>query len=487
MPAWWGWTPSLFGTAFCFVLGAAIGSFLNVVAYRVPKGEGLFAPPSRCPHCETRLRWRENLPILGWVLLRGRCRYCKSPISAQYPLIELLTALLFAFLYAAWFGEVGGHAWFGGALRPDWAEAGIARMWPHLIVVYTLVAGLIAMTLIDARTFMIPLSIPWFVTAVAFLVAPIHAAAAPATVRTAWTIPLPESPSGVFASVAGMLGVVVYAFLLSIGALKRSYADFDDWAAEAQRRQDEATEASGAAASTNEQPGGETALGPLLLRVLYFTTPAVALMAVGFAVGLRFDRPLELTLAGTLLGLAIGMVLRRLAPGARTVQAHEPEWIQYPHARREAFKELLPVLGIAGYIVTGWFIGNAAGVNPPFWVRALAGVCLGYLAGGGIVWLVRIFGSLAFGKEAMGMGDVHLLAAVGAALGWRDPALAFFTAPFFGLAWVFVAAALARRKDVAVALPFGPHLAFGTLAVLIAWPLYDRLLAAILPASVATP
>jgi leader peptidase (prepilin peptidase)/N-methyltransferase len=80
---------------FSGLFGLAFGSFLNVVLYRMPRGESLSAPPSRCPSCGTRLAWRDNIPVLSWLTLRGRCRYCASPISAQYPLVELAVALGF--------------------------------------------------------------------------------------------------------------------------------------------------------------------------------------------------------------------------------------------------------------------------------------------------------------------------------------------------------------------------------------------------------
>jgi leader peptidase (prepilin peptidase)/N-methyltransferase len=77
------------------LLGACIGSFLNVVIYRLPLGQSLVSPPSRCPQCGYRLAWFDNLPIVGWLLLGGRCRKCRNRISIQYPLVELITALLF--------------------------------------------------------------------------------------------------------------------------------------------------------------------------------------------------------------------------------------------------------------------------------------------------------------------------------------------------------------------------------------------------------
>lgn len=78
------------------VLGLLIGSFLNVVVWRLPRGESVVFPPSSCPSCGHVIRSRDNVPVLGWLLLHGRCRDCRAPISARYPLVELGTAMLFA-------------------------------------------------------------------------------------------------------------------------------------------------------------------------------------------------------------------------------------------------------------------------------------------------------------------------------------------------------------------------------------------------------
>jgi leader peptidase (prepilin peptidase)/N-methyltransferase len=79
---------------FAGVFGAIVGSFLNVVAYRLPRHESLIAPPSHCPGCGAQLKPYDNVPILSWLLLRGRCRACRQPISPRYPLVEALTAAL---------------------------------------------------------------------------------------------------------------------------------------------------------------------------------------------------------------------------------------------------------------------------------------------------------------------------------------------------------------------------------------------------------
>lgn len=115
-----------------FVLGSVIGSFLNVCIYRIPAGESVVTPRSRCPRCHTAIRWYHNLPILSWLLLGGRCAYCAAPFSVRYPLVEALTGGLFAlFLY-----RFGLH--------------------PATLVSWLLVAALVTITFIDLDHQIIP-------------------------------------------------------------------------------------------------------------------------------------------------------------------------------------------------------------------------------------------------------------------------------------------------------------------------------------------
>ena len=85
---------------FCAVVaalfGLAVGSFLNVVIYRVPAGESIVSPPSRCPRCGNRIRGRHNVPVVGWLVLHGKCYDCGLPISPRYPVVEATTGLAFA-------------------------------------------------------------------------------------------------------------------------------------------------------------------------------------------------------------------------------------------------------------------------------------------------------------------------------------------------------------------------------------------------------
>ncbi|MBU1122600.1 MAG: prepilin peptidase [Candidatus Omnitrophota bacterium] len=84
---------------FMVVLGACLGSFLNVCIYRLPKNVSIVQPSSFCPKCEKPLKWYDNVPIFGYLFLKGKCRFCKEKISPRYPIVELITAVLFLFLY----------------------------------------------------------------------------------------------------------------------------------------------------------------------------------------------------------------------------------------------------------------------------------------------------------------------------------------------------------------------------------------------------
>ena len=114
------------------IVGACVGSFLNVCVYRWPEDLSVVSPPSACPHCGTRIRWYDNVPVFGWMWLRGKCRACGARISVQYPLVELLTALLW--VMAAW-------------------RFGLSWQTLSTALFFTLLLGI---ALSDARTYIIP-------------------------------------------------------------------------------------------------------------------------------------------------------------------------------------------------------------------------------------------------------------------------------------------------------------------------------------------
>ena len=113
-------------------LGASIGSFLNVVVYRLPAGLSILWPPSRCPHCLHQLGKQENVPILGWLWLKGRCRHCRSRISARYPLVEAATGILYLLVF--WIFGLSGET----------------------LAYWVFVSWLMALSLIDLDTMTLP-------------------------------------------------------------------------------------------------------------------------------------------------------------------------------------------------------------------------------------------------------------------------------------------------------------------------------------------
>jgi leader peptidase (prepilin peptidase)/N-methyltransferase len=114
------------------LFGAMLGSFLNVCIYRWPKEESVVRPRSRCPGCGNPIAWYDNIPVVSWLLLRGRCRHCHTSISIQYPLVELGTGLI----------------WAGMAWRHGWSVTAVAGA-----VFFTILLGI---TMTDAREYIIP-------------------------------------------------------------------------------------------------------------------------------------------------------------------------------------------------------------------------------------------------------------------------------------------------------------------------------------------
>lgn len=142
--------PLPFQIALILLWGAAWGSFLNVVIYRVPAGISVVWPPSRCPRCQTTLAWWQNVPVLGWAFVGGRCVTCRAAVSARYPAVEALCAALALAVGLPWI-----QAYAAGELLGWQALAGIA--FEHAFVF-----AMLAIAIIDAETFLIPdgLSLP---------------------------------------------------------------------------------------------------------------------------------------------------------------------------------------------------------------------------------------------------------------------------------------------------------------------------------------
>jgi leader peptidase (prepilin peptidase)/N-methyltransferase len=137
--------PELIIATFIFTFGILIGSFLNVVIYRIPKGESIVFPSSKCQSCQTPLKWYHNVPIFSWLFLRGKCGFCSEKISAQYPLIELTTGIIAISLFY---------------------KIGLVWQLPLIFAVFTL---LLALVMIDFKYMEIPDSLNLLALALAVI------------------------------------------------------------------------------------------------------------------------------------------------------------------------------------------------------------------------------------------------------------------------------------------------------------------------------
>lgn len=461
---------------FVFCFGACVGSLMNVLVYRLPLGMGVVTESSHCPKCNHKLTFRENIPIFGWILLRGKCRFCKSKISPEYPIVEFAVATMFVLLWLQLYWIPTGTHLFGlpvDRLSPDWARAGgtdWTYTWPIFAVVALLFSGLLASTIIDARTFTIPLQIPWACTLIGVVVHTAWAAVvgvrAPRNLPTmppgmVWSISTPVNwtyPESLLTgrndlsvvgggwwwwvgvALGGTAGLGVSCLMLKLGWIRRSMDDYDQWEAEELARQ--AKVAADPATKTDEgrklvpiDPGTGLPADPTELWTLYPRARQEMVKELAFLA------------APILLAIATGVALFRMN-------------VTLPTGPGKA--------GVMGEIIK-------ADAVPPLWLFVLAGCLLGYLIVGGILWAIRIFGTLGFGKEAMGMGDVHLMAAVGACLGWIDGTLAFFlSAPVALIGWV-VGWAIAKMggSNKGTTLPFGPWLSIATVLVFVFKPVIE--------------
>ncbi|MCD4825143.1 MAG: prepilin peptidase [Phycisphaerae bacterium] len=380
---------------FLIAIGASVGSFLNVVIWRMPRGESIVFPGSHCPSCGRAIKWYDNIPLVSWLALRGKCRFCKVSISPRYLLVEAATALLVVGLYACY------YIWHvRSGIQPFDAS------WPMFLAHAALLCGLLACSVIDIETWQVPLEICWFVSLVGLAVS---------TIRPDSMLISPVSqPAGAMCLCAG-LGLVVAIFLQKYGIILPSFIDAD-----MRCEQEDAAE--------DKNEAGDEAKKPAPISVAFTS-------AHGINPRVEILREV-LFLTPAILGAIGGYLLVTRCDAAGRAWAN--------------------LYSLAGGQVGGHLNGFFASL-------------FGYLIGGLWIWGIRILGTLGFGKEAMGLGDVHILAAAGAVCGWMVPSMAFFLAPIFGLAWAII---LLMRKGQRE-LPYGPWLG---VAVFVAMIFYDQLL-----------
>jgi len=364
--------------------GCCIGSFLNVVIYRLPREKSLVKPGSACPGCGTPIRFYDNIPLVSWLVLGAKCRRCKTRISVRYFLVELLTGSIFLGLYLAYF-----HT----SVRPGMQVDG---GWFVYLLHLVLLAAFIAGSGIDLELWIIPLSICWLVTVAGFL----GSAAggyiiAPTLIEEGSLLPIASPGTGALA-LGGVVGLAIGMLLLKTGLLKRSY-EVPEGAEGQARPVDEVMSSENNGTPFGDEPDYNHRLEAF--REILFLTPIV------------------------LCALAAYAIVKRPGPVA--------EWWA----------------GCLAYPAVGGFLGSL----------------FGYLVGCAVVWATRIFGTLVFGKEAMGLGDVHLMGAAGAVIGPMMVVIAFFVAPFFGLGWALFQMFFKKIRQI----PYGPFLSLAVFTVMI--------------------
>ena len=380
--------PHLVQGFFVFAAGACVGSFINLIAWRLPRGQGIVQPESRCGACGRSLAWFENIPVLSCLILRGRCRTCGTKFGFEHVLVEVgLGALFFAtyfLLYAGpWRFPSTEQSWW-------WTRNGPIATLPAMLAILICWSTLATVSLIDARTFYVPIRMTAAATIAAFVLWRMQAlvpSIADAFPRGRWGLDILPVRLCV-ASVAAMLGLLVSCVLLWRGLIPRSFIDY------------------------------------------------------------------------------------------------EQEFIPASVIRLEMFKEFLFLLPIIVAFVIGYWLGNMPIIQARCEAATFGvyGMCsFGFLVGGGIIWFTRIFASLAFGREAMGLGDVHILGVAGATLGWKIATITFFMAPFIALSWLAISGGLNRilgKKNREI--PYGPYLAIACVISYLGNPWIEPFLGALL-------
>jgi len=339
---------SIVMSLFLFSLGAVLGSFLNVAIYRLPLRDDFWGalrsvvyPPSHCPRCRTHIAAHDNIPIFGWLLLRGRCRTCRLSISMRYPAIELLTAVLFVALY--------------------WCE--IPQGW---------YAG------IEASCVYHPLG------------------------------PQGDRGSAWFSPMAMLHWRYAFHLVLVLALIVATFIDFD--------------------------------------HMIIPDTVTLPAMAVG-------------VLGNTLLGQVFLV----------------PVWYQESrgYSYLDTYRFLLEQYAAPGGLPE-WLAGVLSFRGVPQWtlehphLHGLAVSLAGLVIGGGVVWGVRAVGYWALKREAMGFGDVVLLAMVGSFIGWQPVLVVFFLAPGFALLFAVGAWLLRGHREI----PYGPYLSAATVALILGWRIF---------------
>lgn len=477
---------SVLGVIAVGTFGAIIGSFLNVVIFRLPRGLSISQPRwSFCPRCETRIRPYHNVPIVGWFLLRGKCASCGQPVSAIYPTIEALTSLVFLVVWDVLF--VAGRF-------P--AVAGPATDWGILIAWLSLFACLLAVSAMDVESYMIDvrvlnlaiflgivgLAVWWAMRGEAFAGPFISGDKGSAGFYPSLFGDVPRNdvdtlpPAvSISACAAGLSWVATMLLLRAFGVGRgatedeASPAGDGDSAAESDvfRGGEQTAYLSGGAAGFRPLP-------VLLLCLVIVVVGGWQIAEATGAVGGTFDRWRGLLSCVALMSAIVIASLDSREADAQIVEEIEAERTEARRVALREFAHFVPAL-VVGFGLFFYYrstnrldaplVSIFGASQATVWWAALGGAFYagtGAVLGAAVGWFVRIGGTLAFGKEAFGSGDIFILAAIGASLGFWAAFFSFFLSVFLALAGVILTAFSKKSR----ALPFGPWLTLGAVVYL---------------------
>jgi len=421
-------------TIFLACLASCIGSFLNVVVYRLPRGLSPVRPGrSFCPRCRGAIRWYDNIPIFSWLVLRGRCRQCGGAISLQYPLVECAAVIVTMLLWPA--------------LRAPFAGISVSDGWPMIVAVLTLFYSLLALAAMDLRDYWVDIRLTWLTMAVALTC---HAIS-PAEV---WPVATHASAAGAGFALGCVIALVAAHLLVRLGRVDEP----------APAEPEQVQETSGSAAASEDDPihtdtAGQRKSLAFVLTLAIVTAALVAWQSVASLMdwgGVPFD---ALFVGMGLAGLFGAILAGSWLPSEADQQIAEAVEAERPVAVRQAATELL-ILVVAVLAGVGLMFLSRRHVQVlPGPIAGLATALLGWVVAGGACWLIRVTFTLLLRKEALGFGDVHIIAAAGAVLGPQLAIAGFFLAAPVALLGTAVLAFRKRCRTV----PFGPWLAMGLL------------------------
>ena len=471
-------TPSLVVTLWwlCFwtAVGLGIGSFLNVVVHRLPRNRSLRDPLwSACPHCDHRIRWYDNLPILSFLLLRGRCRDCGATIATRYVVIEASMAVVVLMLLDAFFiGHVRAGLWDS----PFGLTEELVYDWPIFLAHIILFACLLSMSVIDLEHYWVDVRFTNFAVISGFLLhilwTPRHSLPALGN-NSPWDRPSSMTALMSIAAVAGL------AFVWIVRACQ-THAEVEELAG---TRLDADTSGLPELAPSAGDPAriGGAWRPAAWLSATVLVGGVLALAAVES--GAR--SPAYLLRAAIPLFLFFVLIVRE----GSIVRDSDQRIAEAIHEERQSARRM--VLGEFVLLFPAVLFATAAilimcsdgelprRIDDVFswrtrisglsmlrsWapLQGLATAAAGYVIGGAVGWAVRIFFTLWFGREAFGTGDIHLMAAAGCVAGWPIVLLGFVLT--CGLAMIGWLLCLPFKKTRT--LPLGPWLSLAFLIVVV--------------------